>query len=78
MIRSGGENMRPWFQRLALLSFAVAMISPVFLTGCQNRETVYYNRWEQETHRQHVDLARRNAAEQREYQDWRRRQDERH
>jgi hypothetical protein len=70
--------MRPSIRKFALLAFAFASISPVFLTGCQDRETVYYNRWEHETHREHVDMARRNAAEQKEYQDWRRRQDERH
>jgi hypothetical protein len=71
--------MRSLIRKVALvLFFAATFASPVFLTGCQDRETVYYNRWEQETHREHVELARRTADEQREYQDWRRRQDERH
>jgi hypothetical protein len=34
-------------------------------------ETVVYNQWEGETHRAHVDLEKRSAAEQREYQAWR-------
>jgi len=34
-------------------------------------EVVYYNRWEVETHRSHVDFGKRNADEQREYWRWR-------
>jgi hypothetical protein len=70
--------MRSLFQKFALLSFAVVLASPVFLAGCQDRETVYYNRWERETHREHVELNRRTAAEQREYDEWRHKLDERH
>jgi hypothetical protein len=40
-------------------------------------ETVVYNQWEGETHRAHVDLAKRTAAEQREYQTWREKHDHR-
>lgn len=40
-------------------------------------ETVIYNKWEVETHRAHVDLAKRAAAEQKEYQDWREKHDHR-
>ncbi len=35
-------------------------------------EDAAYRRWEAETRREHVELARRTAAEQREYSDWRR------
>ncbi len=70
--------MRSLFRKFALLSFAAVLASPVFLAGCQDRETVYYNRWEHETHREHVELNRRAAAEQKEYQDWRRKVDEHH
>jgi hypothetical protein len=69
--------MRPLFRKLMPLVLA-AVVVPAFLAGCHDRETVYYNRWEHETHREHVELNRRNAAEQQEYRDWRRRQDERH
>jgi len=34
-------------------------------------ETVIYNKWEVETHREHKDIAQRPAAEQKEYHDWR-------
>lgn len=37
-------------------------------------EASYYNRWEQETHRQHKDLNQRSDDEKREYQNWRRQQ----
>ncbi len=38
-------------------------------------EVVYYNQWERDTHRDHVDLKRRNAADQKEYWDWRHKDD---
>ena len=41
-------------------------------------ETVIYNRWETETHRPHKEIAQRPAAEQKEYQDWRQKQPDRH
>jgi len=34
-------------------------------------EVVYYQRWEGDTHRNHVDYRKRNAAEQKEYWTWR-------
>ena len=34
-------------------------------------EVGYYNRWEGETHRGHVDFAKRPEAEQKEYYTWR-------
>lgn len=34
-------------------------------------ETVYYNQWESETHRQHKDFNQRPADEQKQYWDWR-------
>ena len=34
-------------------------------------EVVYYNNWEHETHREHVDFKRRNDAEKKEYYAWR-------
>jgi hypothetical protein len=41
-------------------------------------ETVYYNQWEQETHREHQDLKKRNKADQKEYWDWRHKQQDHH
>ncbi len=38
-------------------------------------EVVYYNQWEHDTHRDHVDLKQRNAADQKEYWDWRHKDD---
>ena len=73
-----GNAMRPLFRKVAPLLLAVVFASPVLLAGCQDREAAYYNRWERETHREHVDLNRRAAEEQREYAEWRRREDERH
>ncbi len=36
-----------------------------------------YRQWESETHREHRDLAQRNADEKRQYDDWRRAHDHR-
>jgi hypothetical protein len=36
-----------------------------------SHERVYYNQWEGETHRQHVDFKKRNNDEQKEYYTWR-------
>jgi len=34
-------------------------------------EVVYYQNWEHETHRDHVEFKKRNQADQKEYWDWR-------
>ena len=34
-------------------------------------EGVYYNQWERETHRDHMDFNRRNEADKKAYWDWR-------
>jgi hypothetical protein len=36
-----------------------------------DHEVVYYNQWEHDTHRDHVDFKARNEADQKEYWDWR-------
>jgi hypothetical protein len=36
-----------------------------------NNEVTFYGRWENDTHRQHVDFRHRNAGEQKEYWTWR-------
>ena len=62
------------------LSLLVAILAcPVLMTGCKTQTTTEYNQqepadytqWEHETQRQHVDLEKRNADEQKEYHDWR-------
>ncbi len=70
--------MHSLFRRCAPLLLAVAMALPVAMMGCRSQETVYYEQWEHDTHREHMDLNKRSAEEQREYADWRRSQDERH
>jgi hypothetical protein len=41
-------------------------------------ETVIYNRWEVETHREHKDIHQRPPEEQKEYGDWRRQHPDNH
>jgi hypothetical protein len=41
-------------------------------------EVVYYQRWETDTHRDHVDLNHRSKEEQKQYWDWRHSHDEHH
>ena len=36
-----------------------------------DHEVVYYNRWEHDTHRDHVDFEKRNQADQKAYWEWR-------
>jgi hypothetical protein len=36
-----------------------------------NDEVVYYNRWEHDTHRDHVDFRKRKSDDQKEYWNWR-------
>jgi hypothetical protein len=67
--------MRSLFKHLALVLLVVAITSPVAMTGCRSHETVIYNQWERDTHREHRDLNQRTEAEQREYSDWRRSHD---
>ena len=57
---------------------AAAMTAALLPTGCRvvnqppaNNETVYYQKWETETHRPHVELTQRTKDEQKEYSDWR-------
>jgi hypothetical protein len=70
-----------------------AMAFAVFNTGCAvhayydpyyhdyhpvDGEVVYYQQWETETHRQHVDLKHRSNADQKEYWDWRHKHQDQH
>jgi hypothetical protein len=70
-----------------------ALATSVLTTGCQpaqpaqtaaqpaqpaQDETVVYNKWEVETHRDHKDVNQRPPAEQKEYHDWRQKQPDHH
>ena len=79
--------MQRWHRSFAPLMLAAAIACPAFITGCTvhagvydpyyhdyhnwNGEVVYYSQWEHDTHRDHVDFAKRSAADQKEYWDWR-------
>jgi hypothetical protein len=78
--------MRRLSQHFMTFVFALALLTPAIITGCAARvydsghgdyhawngaENNYYVRWEGETHRTHVDIQKRPAAEQKEYFDWR-------
>jgi hypothetical protein len=41
-------------------------------------EVIYYQQWETDTHRNHVDLKHRNKNEQKEYLEWRHKHDDHH
>jgi hypothetical protein len=71
---------------LGTLVLTAALVSPVLISGCAARvydyqyhdyhrwngqERGYYIEWERESHRRHIDYARRSQEEQREYWQWR-------
>jgi hypothetical protein len=79
--------------KLRLCFCAAAMAASIVTTGCQPQadstsqpaasqpaqsETVIYNKWEVETHRDHKDISQRPPAEQKEYNDWRQKQPDHH
>jgi hypothetical protein len=84
--------MRLLCRNLAAVLLAALMASPVLLTGCAahvrvydpyyhdyhnwNGEVVYYNQWERDTHRDHQDFNKRQSDEQKEYWDWRHKQEQ--
>ncbi len=66
---------------LGRMALAGALTVQLFAVGCGGGrqvyvwgpgETVYYSQWEHDTHRDHVEWAQRNAADQRAYWQWRR------
>ncbi len=73
---------------------AAAFAAAVFTSGCTVHagyydpyyhdhhpyagEVAYYQQWETETHRQHVDLNHRSKDEQKQYWDWRHKNDNHH
>lgn len=84
--------LRNWLFALSL--FAATLASSSLMTGCAvharvydpyyhdyhgwNGETVYYNQWEHDTHREHRDFNKRNDDEKKEYWDWRHKQNDHH
>ncbi len=79
---SAKGNFMP-FRKIRTCLLGAAMMSGLLSTGCKvvnqppaNNETVYYQKWETETHRQHVDQNQRSRDEQKEYSDWRQKQDD--
>lgn len=67
--------MRSWFRKFVPLLLATVLAAPVVATGCRSHgrsEDDNYVQWEHETHRQHVDVDKRNADERKQYEDWRR------
>jgi outer membrane murein-binding lipoprotein Lpp len=81
--------MRIFPEKLPPLVLAAALLAAIPVSGCQrttyideahhdshtwdSHEASLYAQWERETQRAHVDFERRNAADQREYWDWRHR-----
>jgi hypothetical protein len=79
--------MQSSLKKFARLLLAGAFVSPIFITGCAvqarvydpyyndshtwGHETVYYNQWEHDTHRDHQDFDKRNDADKKAYWDWR-------
>jgi hypothetical protein len=62
--------MRRLFRNFASLLLTAAVASSAAFTGCRSGETVYYNQWEHDTHREHLDLNKRSEAERQEYAEW--------
>ena len=79
--------MRFSVRNFAQLALAAVMAFPVLMTGCAvharvydpyygdyhvwSGETVYYNQWEHDTHRDHVEFNARNDNDKKAYWDWR-------
>jgi len=79
--------MRFLMKSFARVLLATAIAAPTLATGCAahvgvydpyyhdyhnwNGEVVYYNQWEHDTHRDHVEFKDRSAADQKAYWDWR-------
>jgi hypothetical protein len=73
--------------KFASLLFAATLAASVLCNGCTvhagyydsyyhdyhpvSGEVVYYNQWERDTHRDHVELKDRNKDDQKAYWDWR-------
>lgn len=66
--------------------FSAVLAASLFTAGCtvhegygyrtdyhtwNDHETVYYNQWEVDTHRHHMDYAKRSGEDQKAYWEWR-------
>ncbi len=87
MIRHEFKAMHSVARRLVPMVFATALALPILCTGCTGTvrvydpyhhdyhgwaaEEPYYNQWEHDTHRDHVEFKARNKDDQKAYWDWR-------
>ncbi len=87
MIRREISVLRSYLRRFVPMIFAAAIALPVLCNGCAARvrvydpyyhdyhgwaaEEPYYNQWEHDTRRDHVDFNKRNKDDQKAYWDWR-------
>jgi len=83
----GEKLVRQGYRHALLLLATASIGSPLVVTACathrmydpyyrdyhvwDGREGAYYERWETETRRDHVDFSKRSAGEQKEYWMWR-------
>lgn len=79
--------MRWFARNAASLLLAAALSAPVLMVGCAvharvydpyyhdyhpwGGEVVYYQNWEHDTHRDHMDYNHRSSSDQKAYWDWR-------
>jgi hypothetical protein len=79
--------MRAFSRYFCKLLLVAATVSPLLLAGCAvharvydpyyhdyhawGGETAYYNQWEHDTHRDHVDFNHRKDEDKKAYWDWR-------
>lgn len=72
--------MRSISSNLSSILLAAVLAAPVLLAGCQTQAPAPaaaaapqddpYIQWEHETHREHVDIAKRTDDERKQYNDW--------
>ena len=81
------NDMGSSVRKFTLILAAAAFAMPLLTTGCSagvrvydpyygdyhvwSGETVYYGRWEHDTHREHMDFNKRSDADKKAYWDWR-------
>ena len=86
--------MRSLMKSFATILLAATIASPVLLAGCSahvrvydpyyhdyhawDGEVVYYNQWEHDTHRDHLEFNKRNSDDQKAYWDWRHSHNDQH
>jgi hypothetical protein len=70
--------MRSISRDLSSVLLATVLAAPILLSGCQTQAPATaaapaddpYVQWEHETHRDHVDIAKRTDDERKQYSDW--------